>query len=202
MIRFILIILFLLFFPSGREERLSKNPLFSMIKEANSSCSLYDLGKNENVGRFLKGSYTLECFTKALLKDGFSFNAENDTIVMSICANILRIDGLPASIDAYSALGESHIILMDFKKITIEQQDYNPEIARSDMGRIIRNSPESFLCIYQSYGEPLVYDVDDDRSLRVVIKDRKIVTVEGWVYTVNPWWWELENYKLERSPNL
>ena len=145
MIRLILIILVLRIFPSGREEQLSKSPLFAMIKEANNSCLVYDLGKKKHDGRFLQESYSLKYFTKALLKDGCSFDAENDTIVMSLHTNALRIDGLPANIDAYSSLGESHIILTNSKKITIEQLDYNPIFARSDMGRIIRNAPESFL---------------------------------------------------------
>ncbi|MBQ7639746.1 MAG: hypothetical protein IJS91_01985 [Bacteroidales bacterium] len=170
----------------GSVDVFSKNQLYLLLEKANNSCYLNDSEGRKTAERFLHKE-SIETINNALLLDGFTYNSEIDTIVFHVRYSdlVINIVSLSATIDAYSSMGESHIFI-DSKNHIISSSNNDFDYLHHEVERIIRNRPEFFKYICNRYGDPFALDAVDDRAIRIVIMNKNIVSVEGWMYIIGP----------------
>lgn len=156
--------------------------LTCLLKKANDSCQVHNHGIIESPKRLIHEKI-LCTITQALQADNFTYNIEKDTIVIHILYTdlLVRLDSLSAYVDAYSSTHESHLMIN-----TDSSQSNNSYIADNLLERIIRNNPHIFTYIYNKYDEPLATDVPDDVSIRIEIKNGRLVSSMGWLYIIGP----------------
>ena len=170
--------------------------LISLIKEANSSCVVYDFENNSaRVGKPVWTDEERRIVLQALNNHRFSFCAEKDTILIwrgytDYLVHEYRTSWLrkkycsiPITIHAYSSQGELHL-----------SHDHGEEYAIIPMAEkggedtlsiiIKANDLDSFRTIYDNYHERGLGS-GGNQVLRMEVSGNKTVSLSEWIFELN-----------------
>lgn len=179
-----LLIALLCFFPK------ESHNLLNVMKMANRSYSMYDFDS----GTRLSSSHALNKKTliniaDALDESGFVFNSTCDTLVISIAFS--ELINRPELIDAYSSLGETHVI---WGGGAYKYRYRNPSSVSFDdtvFGMIRNNDSDGFDSFWKLYHDEIASGGYGNEVFRIVISQNKI-DASFWCFTVNPLLWAFE----------
>lgn len=169
--------------------------LRGVFKRADKICTVYCFDADSflpqskafaNVGQLKK-------VAEELTENGFSYNAQNDTIVLHVqCTDYLvgtyrspfgktTYYPLPVSIDAYSAKGECHLKLKDMG-YEITTPNANPLIPL-----IQANDVTAVADLHKKYGACATGMIPDDYIV-VIIQGGKVVSASRWSMLLLEYW--------------
>lgn len=181
--------------------------LFSLLKEANRVSVRHDFnnGRAFREELFISNSNTeIRKIAKVLCDDGFTYNSQNDTIVLILqySDHLLfsypsvwgrKYYSAPVTIECYSSISESHLMMKeDFIYYKIQYSETNDP--RNGKDNIIpelikRGDNKTLSQIYEKYA---INDIggEGEYYIRIIIKDGAVNSAEKWVFLLGFEYWE------------
>lgn len=172
--------------------------LRGVLKKADKICTVYDFGADTvfSNDKAFASIGQLKRVAEELAAKGFSYDSQNDTLVLHIqCTDYLvgtyrstfgrtSYYLLPVSIDAYSSIGDCHLMLKDS-----EYEMANPS-ADSLVPLIRANDIAAIADLHKKYG---IYDalgIIPDDYIVVIIQGGKVVSASRWSILLSLEYWE------------
>jgi hypothetical protein len=177
--------------------------LFSLFKEANRVSVRYDFTDNKEHREklFISNSNPeIRQIASVLCNDGFTYNSQNDTIVLFLQYSDRflfpypslwgrKYYAAPDIIECYSSMSESHLMMKeDFKYYTIHYGQACDPIKGKDstIPELIKKGDHKTLSqIYEKYAIG-----DEEYHIRIIIKAGAVISAIKWNFLLGFNYWE------------